>query len=314
MWQRRERAEDRGDARLRRRGRPRGAGSRRGLRRGSTQLIERDRPHARAPVRRPAHDRRARARSGSRCSRTCRTSTSSSSRSAAAAWSPGSRPPSRRCSRTRAWSASSPSARRRCTPRSTAGEPVPVEPSSIADGLDAPFAGDARARDLPRARRRGRARHRGRDRGGVPLPLRRARSSPASRPARPRRRRCWPERCALEPGETRRRGRLGRQRGRRNGRCYPGRAMKADIHPDYVLATVHCSCGNDVPDALDEARAARRDLLELPPVLHGQAEADRHRRPRRALPAPAREGRPPRKAARTSHERSRSAARPSSRA
>ena len=26
--------------------------------------------------------------------------------------------------------------------------------------------------------------------------------------------------------------------------CYPGRAMKADIHPEYVPATVHCSCGN----------------------------------------------------------------------
>src|SRR6185503_1044188 len=47
-----------------------------------------------------------------------------------------------------------------------------------------------------------------------------------------------------------------------------------------------------VPDALDEARAARRGVLELPPVLHGQAEADGLRRPGRALPAPAREGRP----------------------
>src|ERR1051325_1049398 len=27
-------------------------------------------------------------------------------------------------------------------------------------------------------------------------------------------------------------------------RCYPGPAMKADIHPEYVLSTVHCSCGN----------------------------------------------------------------------
>ena len=30
-----------------------------------------------------------------------------------------------------------------------------------------------------------------------------------------------------------------------NGRCYPGASMKADIHPEYVLATVHCSCGNE---------------------------------------------------------------------
>ena len=48
-----------------------------------------------------------------------------------------------------------------------------------------------------------------------------------------------------------------------------------------------------VPDALDEARAARRDLLAVPPVLHGQAEAHGHRRPRRALPAPPRARRQP---------------------
>ena len=43
--------------------------------------------------------------------------------------------------------------------------------------------------------------------------------------------------------------------------------------------------------ALHEARAARRDLLAVPPVLHGQAEAGRHRRPGRALPAPRRQAR-----------------------
>ena len=47
-----------------------------------------------------------------------------------------------------------------------------------------------------------------------------------------------------------------------------------------------------VRDPFDLARAERRDLLAVPPVLHGQAEARRHRRPRRALPAAAREGRP----------------------
>ena len=45
-------------------------------------------------------------------------------------------------------------------------------------------------------------------------------------------------------------------------------------------------------DAEHEDRAAPRDLLELPPVLHGQGEARRHRRPRRALPEALRE--PPR--------------------
>src|SRR5713101_5474471 len=35
-------------------------------------------------------------------------------------------------------------------------------------------------------------------------------------------------------------------------------------------------------DALDEARVAPRNLLELPPVLHRSPEAHRHGRPRRA--------------------------------
>ena len=29
-----------------------------------------------------------------------------------------------------------------------------------------------------------------------------------------------------------------------NRLCYPGPAMKADIHPEYIFATVHCGCGN----------------------------------------------------------------------
>src|SRR5262249_22456916 len=39
----------------------------------------------------------------------------------------------------------------------------------------------------------------------------------------------------------------------------------------------------DLEDAFDQARAAPRNLLELPPVLHGQAEAPRYRGPRRTL-------------------------------
>ena len=38
-----------------------------------------------------------------------------------------------------------------------------------------------------------------------------------------------------------------------------------------------------VQDALDQTRAAPRNLLRLPSVLHRAAEADRHRRPRRAV-------------------------------
>ena len=53
-----------------------------------------------------------------------------------------------------------------------AGESVPVQPNSIADGLSAPFAGELRDPDLRGARRRERPRHRGRDRRRDALPLR----------------------------------------------------------------------------------------------------------------------------------------------
>jgi large subunit ribosomal protein L31 len=40
--------------------------------------------------------------------------------------------------------------------------------------------------------------------------------------------------------------------------------MKADIHPDYVLATVHCSCGNEF-----ETRATKPELrVELCSECH----------------------------------------------
>src|SRR5437660_6257321 len=39
----------------------------------------------------------------------------------------------------------------------------------------------------------------------------------------------------------------------------------------------------DMEDPVDQARAAPRNLLELPSVLYRQAEADRHRGPRRAV-------------------------------
>src|SRR5712691_8675903 len=63
---------------------------------------------------------------------------------------------------------------------------------------------------------------------------------------------------------------------------YPSRLRARDRD---VLLREH------VPDAIHAARAPRRDLLELPPVLHGQAEAHGHRRPGGALPEAARAGR-----------------------
>jgi hypothetical protein len=61
--------------------------------------------------------------------------------------------------------------------------------------------------------------------------------------------------------------------------------MKADIHPDYVVARVHCSCGNEFL-----TRATKPDLhveiCPVPSVLHRQAEAGRYRRQGGAVPPP----------------------------
>src|SRR5206468_3914562 len=92
---------------------------------------------------------------------------------------------------------------------------------------------------VPGPRGRVGARQRGRDRGRLSLPLRarqaRLRTGRSGRscgaPGR---------KSPAERGNRGRRCRLRRQRGGRDCGCYPGRAMKAGIHPEYVLATVHC--------------------------------------------------------------------------
>ena len=62
---------------------------------------------------------------------------------------------------------------------------------------------------------------------------------------------------------------------------------------------MHCSCGNTFTTRSTVPDAARRALQRVPPLLHGQAEAGRHRWPRRALRAPLRQaqGRPRRSSA-----------------
>ena len=105
------------------------------------------------------------------------------------------------------------------------------------------------------------------------------------------------------------RGRRGRASPRALARCAgpfarprlctsKGRGMKTDIHPEYVTGPRPLHLRQRVRDALHQARHQGRDLQQLPPVLHGQAEAGGLRRPRRALPAqagpqPARVGRTP---------------------
>ncbi len=122
-----------------------------------------------------------------------------------------------------------------------AGTATRVEARSVADGLNAPFAGELVLDIAQYARREASARHGRRDRGGLPFPLRagearvraggrgRGRSAPRGQGGERSHRLCG----------------LGRERRCPNRRWYPGNPMKADIHPDYVLAHVTCSCGNE---------------------------------------------------------------------
>ncbi len=66
---------------------------------------------------------------------------------------------------------------------------------------------------------------------------------------------------------------------------------KAGIHPAYSAAQVTCACGAAFTMASTRGTFVGRHLLDLPPVLHGQAEVRRHRRPHRALPEEVRPGR-----------------------
>ena len=166
-----------------------------------------------------------------------------------------------------------------------AGHSVPVTPRSAANALSAPFAGE-RSVEICGARRRVGARLRRRSLQCISLALR-------AHEARLRARR-----GGIDGGTSLRKGdgragsdrgrcRLGRERRSPTGRCYSG-FMKTGIHPEYVLTTVACSCGNSFQTRSTKPGAARRGLLRVPPVLHGQAEAHGHRRPGGALPEAAR--------------------------
>ena len=148
---------------------------------------------------------------------------------------------------------------------------------SIADGLNAPFAGGSRSRSAATSSACSSPRRRSSTRSASST------SAPSSRASRPARRR-------PRPGS--------RARSRPNTRCSWSRAATSPRKPP--LLSWPGDEGRDPPrvrpldralrlrehvhDAFHEARAARRDLLALPPVLHRQAEAGRHGRTRRALP------------------------------
>ena len=98
-----------------------------------------------------------------------------------------------------------------------------------------------------------------------------ARSSRASPPERWLLRRSWPGRAGDGPTAA---CCLRRQRGGPNCLCYPGSAMKTGIHPEYVMHARPLLLRRRVRDPFDAGGDPRRRLLGLPPVLHGQAEAD----------------------------------------
>ena len=135
----RVRAEDRRDARLRRDRRPRGDRPGRGVR-AARRADRRDRPHARPPVRRPGRASPAPARSGSRSRRTRPTPTPSSSPVG------GGGLIARHRRRARRTGMRDRRRRARDEPRAPRGDRGRASRSrssrgSIADGLNAPFAG-----------------------------------------------------------------------------------------------------------------------------------------------------------------------------
>ena len=118
-----------------------------------------------------------------------------------------------------------------------------MTPVSIADGLNAPHAGPERARD--RTARGDEIVLVTEEEIEEAFRFLYSRAKLACEPAgAAATRRCSPERSRTSRANTSRLRCLGRQRSPRNRLCYPGSAMKADIHPEYVLANVTCSCGN----------------------------------------------------------------------
>ncbi len=44
--------------------------------------------------------------------------------------------------------------------------------------------------------------------------------------------------------------------------------MKPEIHPKYQQVNVHCACGETFTTGSTRKELPRRDLLEVPPLLH----------------------------------------------
>ena len=125
-----------------------------------------------------------------------------------------------------------------------AGHVVQVTPQSVADGLAAPFTGEHCLAVC-------------RERVDEVVLVSEAEIEDAFRFLYARAKlACEPAGAAVDGGPPGRQDRAGtggnggrrclrRQCGTPNRLCYPGFSMKTGIHPEYVLATVHCACGNE---------------------------------------------------------------------
>jgi large subunit ribosomal protein L31 len=62
--------------------------------------------------------------------------------------------------------------------------------------------------------------------------------------------------------------------------------MKTEIHPEYVVARVHCSCGNEFLTRSTKPELSVEICSECHPFYTGKQEAGGHGRSRGALPPP----------------------------
>ncbi len=156
---------------------------------------------------------------------------------------------------------------------------INVEASEHPQGGAADADRGARARlaaaaGAPRARAGRRARAAHRQDPGRPSPT----SSSCGRSRRPR-----PRKLGTEKGPSERKSERETDHGGERGIDEAGHPPRLRGRDRALFVREH------VHDPEHQVRAARGDLLELPPVLHGQAEAGRHGRAGRAVPAPLRE-------------------------
>ena len=161
-----------------------------------------------------------------------------------------------------------------------------LEPQQALEVLHGPDEGDQEQRRVPAAGAEDDARHLASVRRRPGIAGRRPGAGISGCPRALARLAHWrPTRCGtgsrLLCSNERRPGDRGNQESRHEARHPPG--VRGDAGDLYLRRDVHH------PQHGQERRHPRRRLLELPPVLHGQAEDPGHRRPRRQVRAPLRQ-------------------------